>query len=124
MLNCLVEAQPNALINAFKLLEDLSAEGVNVSQEIDLLNKALELYAKNRSSEADALVEEAFSRLEAMHSQLPQHRLRRWVNLGITIAALAASPLLFYYLFPRLYALIWAYMRRNWIVRRVKNGSR
>ena len=107
---------------AFKLVERLSAEGVDVSEQIATLNKALELYREGRAGEADALVAEAAGQLEALEQQLPRIRAARWASLGVTVAALAAVPPLFYYFFPRLYALAWARARRRWLVR--KRGNR
>jgi len=106
---------------AFKLVERLSAEGVDVSGQIATLNRALELYREGRAGEADALVAEAAGQLEALEQQLPRIRAARWVSLGVTAAALAAVPPLFYYFFPRLYALAWARARRRWLVRRRGN---
>lgn len=117
-------AQPGVerVVEAFKLVERLSAEGVDVSGQIALLNRALELCRENRTSEADALIAEAERQLEALEQQLPQIRAARWTSLGVTVAALAAIPPLFYYFFPRLYALAWARVRRRWLVR--KRGNR
>jgi hypothetical protein len=117
-------AQPGVerVVEAFKLVERLSSEGVDVSGQIAMLNRALELYAKNRTGEADALVAEAARQLESLEQQLPRIRAARWAGLGFTVAGLAAVPPLFYYFFPRLYALAWARARRRWLVR--KRGNR
>jgi len=121
LLACAALAQPGEerVVQAFKLLAQLSAEGVDVSSQVARLNRALELYRENRTSEADALVAGVVRDSEALELQLPYYRLARWVGLGASVAALAAAPPLFYYLFPRLYALAWAYARRRWLVRRV-----
>jgi uncharacterized protein YoaH (UPF0181 family) len=110
------------VVEAFRLVERLSSEGVDVSGQIAALNRALELYAENRTGEADALVAEAVRQLESLEQQLPRIRAARWASLGLTVAALAAVPPLFYYFFPRLYALAWAYARGRWLVR--KRGNR
>ena len=117
-------AQPGVerVVEAFKLVERLSSEGVDVSGQIAMLNRALELYAENGTSEADALVAEALRQLEALEQQLPQLRAAKWASLGATVATLAAVPPFFYYFFPRLYALAWARARKRWVVR--KRGNR
>ena len=120
-----VEAVPLTpdLRQAIAMLEELSSEGLNVTAYVDQLNKALELYRANRTSEADEIVAEALAQLQQLHAQLPQYRLAKWVSAGLQLALLAALPPLFYYFFPRVYALAWAYARRKWIARRVNRRA-
>lgn len=113
------------LLSALRLLERLGSEGVDVSPYAERLTRALELYQENRTVEADALVAQVLSQLRELDSQLPSLRLQRWLRVGATVAGLLAIPPLFYYLFPRAYALAWAYSRRNWVVKKVRNyGAR
>lgn len=130
MLISLLVATPLALgeaslIEAVRLLEKLSSEGVDISQQVEELNVALELYRSNRTAEAEALVARTLQRLVELEQQLPTFRFQKWLRVGATVAALLAVPPLFYYFFPRLYALAWAYARRDWVVKEVKrSGSR
>lgn len=113
------------LLEALRLLERLSGEGVDVSAYVEQLNRVLELYRVNRSVEADALLLQVLNQLRELDSQLPTIRLYRWLRIGTSVAALLMIPPLFYYFFPRAYALVWAYSKRNWLVREVsKRGSR
>lgn len=122
---CLVGAVPLKpdLEQAVALLEELSAEGVNVDTYVNKLNRALELYMMNRTDEADAIVVELLAQLQQEHAQLPRYRLVKWVNIGLQIAVLAAIPPLFYYFFQRIYALAWAHARRKWNAR-MKHDNR
>ena len=117
-----VKAEPltPALEQTIKSLEELSAEGINVTTYIDQLNRALELYRANKTEDADELVARTLVQLQQLSAQLPQYRLVKWVSVILQIAVLAALPPLFYYFFPRVYALAWAYARRKWIARRVR----
>lgn len=112
-------------MEAVRLLERLSGEGVNVSAHVEQLNRVLDLYRANRTDEADALLVQVLNQLRELASQLPTFRLHKWLQIGVSVTALLAIPPLFYYFFPRAYALVWAYSRRNWLVRRVsRRGSR
>ncbi|MEM4444575.1 MAG: hypothetical protein QXJ21_04315 [Thermofilum sp.] len=113
------------LPEAVKLLERLSGEGVDVSAYVEQLNRVLELYRVNRSVEADALLVQVLNHLRELDSQLPAIRLYRWLRIGTSVATLLMIPPLFYYFFPRAHALVWAYSKRNWLVREVsKRGHR
>lgn len=122
LLTTVAEATPvsEPLSRAVMLIEELSSEGMNVTAQIHTLNKALELYRLNRTTEADALVNEALQQLEYLHDQLPQYKLHKLLFLGAQLATFFSIPLLFYYFFPRVYALAWAYVRRDWTVKKVK----
>ncbi|MEZ0345668.1 MAG: hypothetical protein ABWK01_03880 [Infirmifilum sp.] len=109
-----------SLAEAMKLLEELSAEGVNVSGQVKALNQALDLYRSNRTAEADALVTNVLQQLYNLEAQLPSYRLQKWLYIGLTLAVLLSIPPLFYYYFPRLYALAWAYSRKDWLLKEVK----
>lgn len=111
------------LLEAVRLLERLSSEGVDVSRQVEELNRALELYRANKTVEADELVAHVLQQLVRLEEQLPAYRLQRWLRMGAMVAALLAAPPLFYYFFPRLYALIWAYARRNWIAKAVRRSD-
>lgn len=117
--------QEENLLEVLRLLERVSAEGIDVSPYVERLNEALDLYNANRTIEADTLMDQVFSELKELESQLAFFRLQKWLRLGATVAALLAIPPLFYFLFPRAYALVWAFSRRNWIMKEVvRRGSR
>lgn len=113
-------------LEAVKLLERLSAEGVNVTAQIKALNIALEMYRANKSEEAESIVQKVIQELREYERELPDFLFQKWLRTGATVTALLVTPPLFYYFFPRVYALAWAYTRRRWIVRRkvVKSDSR
>lgn len=114
-----------SLIEALRLLERLGSEGIDVLPYVEQLNRALELYRMNMTAEAEMLMTRVLSELRELDAQLPSVRFQRWLRVGVTVAGLLAIPPLFYYLFPRAYALAWAYSRRNWVVKRVsKSDSR
>ncbi|MEM0024624.1 MAG: hypothetical protein QXF90_08155 [Thermofilaceae archaeon] len=102
-----------------KLLEKLSEEGVDVSMQVQTLNVALEMYRANKSVEAEAIIERLLRELREAEQQLPRYRLQKWLQVGVRVVALLAIPPLFYYFFPRLYALAWAYSRRGWVLKEV-----
>lgn len=113
------------LLEALRLLERLGGEGIDISLYVEQLNRALELYQENRTAEANALMIQVLGQLRELDSHLPSVRFQRWLRVGMTVAGLLVLPPLFYYVFPRVYALTWAYTRRSWIVRKVsKRESR
>lgn len=117
--------QGDDFLEAVKLLERISSEGIDVTPYVEQLNRALELYRANRTSEADALVARVLYLLRELESRLPIFRFQKWLQVGTTVALLLAIPPLFYYFFPRVYALVWAYSRKDWVVKEVsKRGSR
>lgn len=104
-------------VQCIRLAEVLSSEGVNVSQQVELLNRAIRYLELNQPEEAWPLVEEAYAQLSEMYGRLPSVKLRENLERGVVILALAAAPVLFYYFFPRLYAFVWLYNRRSYVVR-------
>ena len=68
-------------------------------------------------------MEEAFAQLDKLREKLPSMKLEENLERGAAIIALAATPVLFYYFFPRLYALVWLYSRRSYIVRHSRRGE-
>ncbi|MCX8181411.1 MAG: hypothetical protein N3E41_08590 [Thermofilaceae archaeon] len=115
-----------AFLEALRLLEELSSEGVDVSFQVRELNRALELYRGNLTAEAGAIVTRVLQQLTELKRELPTFKFWKWLDVGSRVAILLAIPPAFYYFFPRLYALAWAYSRRNWLAKEVKkkNDSR
>ena len=107
-----------------RLAEILSGEGINVSQQVELLNKAIVYLEANQTEAALPLLDEAYQQLSVMYEKLPSVKLRENLERGAVILALAATPALFYYFFPRLYALVWLYNRRSYIVRHNKKARK
>ncbi|MEM0267094.1 MAG: hypothetical protein QXV98_00590 [Thermofilaceae archaeon] len=116
----------NQLLEAVKLLERLSEEGFDVSAQVRALNEALELCRANKPEEAEQIIQQVTSQLREYEQQLPSYRIGKWLRVGATTAILLAFPPLFYYFFPRAYALAWAYSRRKWLVKKKvgRSGSR
>ena len=112
------------LAQCVKLVEELSSEGVNVSQQVELLNTAIKYLELNQPEAARPLVEEAFAQLDELREKLPSMKLEENLKRGAAILALAATPALFYYFFPRLYALVWLHNRRSYVVRHSRRGRK
>jgi hypothetical protein len=107
-----------------RLAEILSGEGINVSQQVELLNRAIVYLEANQTEAALPLLDEAYQQLSEMYEKLPSVKLRENLERGAVILALAATQALFYHFFPRLYALVWLYNRRSYIVRQNKKARK
>lgn len=121
--SCKAHASPGALeanqifTQCVKLLEELSSGGMNVSKQVELLNTAIRYIEANQTEKAQPLVVEAYTQLSQMSQELPSFKLAQNMQRGVLVSVLAAAPILFYYFFPRLYALIWLHNRRTYIVK-------
>lgn len=113
----------NRFLEAVRILEKLSEEGVDVSAHVQALNEALELHRANKTEEAEAVIEHALYQLKSAEQQLPAYRFQKWFRIGVTVAVLIMLPPTFYYFFPRIYALAWAYFKRGWTVKKVKKDG-
>jgi hypothetical protein len=99
-------------------VSELYSKGLDVSDVIEKLNRAIVLYEENRSEEAIRLVEEARSLIDDMSRVADRVYYTNMALKAITVTALASIPVLVYFLLPRAYLYLWFKSRRKWLVSR------
>jgi hypothetical protein len=99
-------------------VSELYSKGLNVSDVIEKLNRAIVLYEENRPDEATRLVEEARSLIDDMSRVADRVYYTNMALKAITVTALASIPVLVYFLLPRAYLYLWFKSRRKWLVSR------
>lgn len=101
-------------------LEYLSSRGVNVSDLVDRLNHALELYQRGDVDGALNIIRDLRARISDLMGTADSVYLMLNIYRYGSAAAVLSTPLLVYLLLPRIYLILWYRSRRRWLVRRVK----
>ena len=98
-------------------LEYLYSRGVNISDIIDLLNRAIQ-YTDRNISEAQRLISIAKEEISERRSYAENTYLMNLVIKYLEITAIASIPLLVYLFLPRIYLYLWYRSHRKWIIKR------
>ena len=114
-----VEEVKKEFIEIYTNIADLGKQGVNVSLLVHELSRALKLIndGSNKSvSEAKTVLAHVRSEVESLKAKAPQIILMNNLRKYGTAAAIAAIPVAFYFLLPRIYLVIWFRVRKRWVV--------
>jgi len=95
----------------------LSERHVDVSRVVGELDRAVKLWDSGDRGEALRVVESVEVEVSRLEGEAGFIELSYRVKLYATVAALLATPILFYTLLPRLYLALWFRLRRGWVVR-------
>lgn len=96
----------------------LSKRGVDVSDVVHRLDRALRLARQGDVEDASRVLDEAEALLSQLSGQASSTLLKARLEKYLAAAALASLPVLTYLLLPRLYLKIWYRSRRRWVVER------
>jgi hypothetical protein len=102
----------------FRKAYTLSVEGLNTSQVIKDLDKAVKLMDSGKCREASELLSKASQELKVMSSSAGAEVMRKEAVKWSTVAVLASLPVITYLLLPRAYLRLWFRYRKKWRVRK------
>ena len=97
---------------------DLYSKGLDVSVIIEKLNSAVVLSEEGSVEEARGVLSEVRSLVEDMSTVADSVYFTNTLIKGVTVAVLAAIPVLVYTLLPRVYLYLWFKSRKKWLVLR------
>ncbi len=101
---------------AYEMIVELSKAGMNVSSYLPVLEEAYKYLDKGDYGSAEKILDNILLELTRLYEEKGSYVF--WRNFWkITLAVLIGSfPLLFYFLFPRIYLWIWYRVREKWVV--------
>ena len=102
-----------ALLSRIQYLEE---KGVNTTTLARGLNKTFALIQAGRLGEAYQELRRVAAETSRLEETATQHYLYTTASKAAVIAALLLVPVLFYLYFPRLYARLWLWLHRRWLV--------
>ena len=97
---------------------ELYFKGLNITEILEKLNRAITLYEEGSVEDANRLLREVKSLIENSRIIANSVYLTNTVIKIVTISILIAIPLVVYFLLPRLYLYLWYKSRKKWVVLR------
>ena len=108
-------------LSMYSRVVNLALKGINVSQYVINLDKALQLLEANKSEEALELMSRVEADLRELESRADNIVLTQTLSKYATAVAILSIPILVYFLLPRLYVYAWFKSRRRWVIVNERN---
>lgn len=104
-------------VHAYSLVAELSRLGINVTRYVGELGKALHSIKSGDYDRAEQILDRIMPELEDLYAKKDTYVFSESIVKAALSAAILSLPLLFYYLFPKLYLLLWYRLRKKWVIR-------
>ncbi len=98
-------------------LNYLRGRGLDISNLTARLSEAVKAYYSGDVNLTLKLVGDVRSEVSMLKDVAEVTYLRLTIAKYVTIASLLSTPIITYFLLPTVYAYIWYYLRRRWVVR-------
>lgn len=114
-----IDVLRDEFMSVYRDIVSLAKRGVDVSKLVHELSKVLDLINKGDSeslTKAKSMLIDISTQVKIIKSRANNIILiNNIIKYGIA-ASIISIPILFYFLFPRIYLAIWFRIRRRWIV--------
>lgn len=107
----------NEWVQAYRMVAEISKAGMNVSIYTDRLREALEMIKEGNSSGAREILESVMPQLREAYLSKDNYVLTSTIKRYALASVVLATPLIFYYVFPRVYLEIWYRARKKWVIK-------
>jgi len=106
-------------MNVYRDVVSLARRGIDVSKLVHELSKVLDLINRGDSeslTKARSMLIDISNQVEMIKSRASNVILINNIIKYSTVASIISIPILFYFLFPRIYIALWFRIRRRWII--------
>ena len=106
-------------MNVYRDVVSLARRGIDVSKLVHELSKVLDLINRGDSeslTKARSMLIDISNQVEMIKSRASNVILINNIIKYGTVASIISIPILFYFLFPRIYIALWFRIRRRWII--------